>query len=68
MVDITNEVSDGMGGFVVSPDETSAGVTTVGVAGGVGSMFEKDSDNFNQAMRYVDSDAISDISGRITKA
>ena len=68
LVDITNEVSDGMGGFVVSPDETSAGVTTVGVAGGVGSMFEKDSDNFNQAMRYVDSDAISDISGRITKA
>jgi len=45
---------------------TSTATTTSPGVGGM--MGFTDSDEFNQAMRYVDSDAISDISGRITKA
>jgi hypothetical protein len=48
-----------------NPVSSTATTTSPGI-GGV--LLRTDSDEFNQAMRYVDSDAISDISGRITKA
>jgi N-acetylmuramoyl-L-alanine amidase len=45
----------------------SAVSTVTGVVGGTGSIFETDSANFNQAMKYVDSDGRADIASRITK-
>jgi hypothetical protein len=67
-VNYTTIVQTGGTGTELDPFTFDSAVSTVtGVVGGAGSIFETDSANFNQAMKYVDSDGRADIASRITK-
>lgn len=68
VVNYTTIVQTGGTGTELDPFTFDSAVSTVtGVVGGAGSIFETDSANFNQAMKYVDSDGRADIASRITK-